>query len=142
MDPEIILKIFFIVIITLAYIAKVAEDGHKKTSVPGVIHFAYLVLSSCLNLYIAIELFSNTKWDNNYDSNRNLDCTIGFYKSTLSKWQVEIEVTNSKVRSVESAMLLFYLSKFLRLLDSFTLLSRETDKVISIQKNYIELEFM
>ena len=138
MDPEIILKIFFIVIITLAYIAKVAEDGHKKTSVPGVIHFAYLVLSSCLNLYIAIELFSNTKWDNNYDSNRNLDCTIGF----LSKWQVEIEVTNSKVRSVESAMLLFYLSKFLRLLDSFTLLSRETDKVISIQKNYIELEFM
>ena len=138
MDPEqtvwIILMIFFIVILYLAYNSKVAEHGHKKTSVPGAIHFAYLVLSSCQNLYIAIELFSNTKLDNNYDSNQNVECTIGFHRKQPVFIEhfvrnYKIEVTDSKVQSVESAMLLFYFSKFLRLLDSFTLLSRETDKV-------------
>ena len=42
---------------------------------------------------------------------------------------MEVEVTRSKVESVEIVMLLLFGSKFLRFLDSFTLLSRVTSKV-------------
>ena len=132
MDPEQIwffFKIFFPVFIAIAYIGKVAEDGHKKTSnsMPGVIHFAYLVISCIINFYIAKELISNTKLEINYGSTQNVECTIGFYKKVIG---MEIELTKSTVQSVENTMLLFCVSKFLRLLDSSTLLSRETDKVI------------
>ena len=128
MDPVELL--WFIPIgIAIAYIAEVAEGGSHMGSrirVPGVIQFAYFALSSVFNLYIAKELFYNTKLDTNYDSHKNLQCTIGFLRKLPG---MEVEVTRSKVESVEIAMLLLFGSKFLRFLDSFTLLSRVTNKV-------------
>lgn len=127
----IVLKSVFSVVIASAYMVKVAEDGHKKTHMPGMSHFAHYAISFALNIYIATLIFSNTKLDVHYNSDENVNCTIGFYAVSLKKPH-EIAVTSSKVESVDSAMWWFYVSKMLRLLDSFTLLSRETDKVSSI----------
>ena len=115
-------KVTLSAVIALAYINIVKKHGHKEIGVPRVISILYYGASSVFNLYIAYKLFSNTVFDTNYNSSVNDDCTIGLN----SKHKMGSSIINSKI---EEIIFWFCASKVLRMLDSFILLSRETDKV-------------